>query len=124
MSPAPTPVPLDEIEAAAKKANGDGVRWSLAEPERERGHEVLIDYDHPEPADEDGASLLHDSWLLQADAVHIAAADPPTVSALCAALRIAVEGLERTPPVRGFADRKATALARVRELVDMGGDDG
>ena len=99
-----TPVPLDEIEAAAREAT-DGPWHQMAAAAWSGTNE--------------SPDLVADCPLY-ADAIHIATADPPTVSALCEALRIAVEGLALWAGLPE-ADRR---LAAVRELVDLGGDDG
>ena len=108
------PVPLADIEAAAREATPGP--WTTPDVSAVWG---------------DGRWVLTDASY--EDAAHIAAVDPPTVLALCEALRIAVEGLERIgepscPEMRlSPVERLETArsaLAAVRELVDLGGDDG
>ena len=137
------PVPLTDIEAAAEKAQ-------TGYPDGSPGPWVQM-------ADADGmpgvwSSAARDfvcSDLTGLDAVYIAAADPPTVLALCKALRIADEGLDRVErwyvcanapedgsdfdTCRGCTDDPGEwcgwcaaldAIESVRELVDLGGDDG
>ena len=109
-----TPVPLDEIEAAAREAT-DGPWHQMAAAAWSGTNE--------------SPDLVADCPLY-ADAIHIATADPLTVSALCEALRIAVEGLEHITKscshrIAGLGcdcDRRAahSVLAAVRELVDLG----
>lgn len=133
----PTPVPLTDIEAAAGEATPGP--WTTPDVSAVWGG--------------DGWVLTDASYE---DAAHIAAADPPTVLALCDALRIAVEALDtahealacagvvysavyagsisdadgwagienalRGPPPEGsiISYDTASALARIRELVDLG----
>ena len=99
------PVPLTDIEAAAREAPPG--------PWGNSSHNVWT-------AD---STLVATGWSQsRADAVYIATADPPTVLALCEALRIAVEGLDvfaaaDTEWISGLAGER---LAAVRELVDLG----
>ena len=117
----PAPVPLDEIEAAAREAT-DGPWHQMAAAAWSGTNE--------------SPDLVADCPLY-ADAIHIATADPLTVAALTKALRIAVEGLDRVDDECAMADgmsecypgepicppcRTRAALAAVRELVDLGGD--
>lgn len=119
------PVPLTDIEAAAGEATPGP--WTTPDVSAVWGG--------------DGWVLTDASYE---DAAHIAAADPPTVLALCDALRIAVEALHEVAvdhepmPVNdgrdwcskcqnymrgdsGCTAADATAaLAAVRELVDLG----
>ena len=101
----PTPVPLTDIEAAAGEATPGP--WTTPDVSAVWGG--------------DGWVLTDASYE---DAAHIATADPPTVLALCDALRIAVEALDE---MAGgcrcglCSDSVATsALARIRGLVDLG----
>lgn len=120
-----TPVPLDEIEAAAREAT-DGPWHQMAAAAWSGTNE--------------SPDLVADCPLY-ADAIHIATADPLTVSALCEALRIAVEGLDRVErwyvcknveddgfTCRGFTDDSTgwcgwcsalDAIEQVNRLVDL-----
>ncbi len=121
------PVPLADIEAAAREAPPG--------PWGNSSHNVWT-------AD---STLVATGWSQsRADAAYIAAADPPTVLALCEALRIAVEGLDliaadetgccyewwdTTCAKRGDPEPCHFCIvnerrAAVRELVDLGGNDG
>ena len=65
----------------------------------------------------------------QADDLGIVIVYPEQVRALCEALRIAVEAAENAHEELWHHDTRAAwplevALAAVRELVDLGGDDG
>ena len=120
------PVPLTDIEAAAGEATPGP--WTTPDVSAVWGG--------------DGWVLTDASYE---DAAHIATADPPTVLALCEALRIAVEGLDRVErwyvcknvpdddgdfiTCRGFTDDSTgwcgwccalDAIESVRELVDLG----
>ena len=140
------PVPLTDIEAAARESATPGP-WQIDRvgyegevlgPDRRAIADVFVE----------GAGQAADYQLAYRTARHIAAADPPTVLALCEALRIAVEALHEVAvdhepmPVNDGRDwcskcqnymrgdsgctaaDATSALAAVRELVDLGGDDG
>lgn len=115
-----TPVPLDEIERLAGEAT-EGP-WFANDNEIQL---ACVETD-------DFTGIAYDI-IVPSDARHIAAADPPTVRAPCEALRIAVEGLDvvnnhaigKCDPscYDHMTDAASAALAAVRELVDLGGDD-
>ena len=110
------PVPLTDIEAAAEKAQ-------TGYPDGSPGPWVRM-------ADADGmpgvwSSAARDfvcSDLTGLDANYIATADPPTVLALCEALRIAVEQGAHDPNCNLDIVACDCWLAAVRELVDLGGE--
>ena len=118
----PTPVSLDEIEAAAEATDdyphGSPGPWTVI-PEGSVS---------PPAVWSSAARDFVAADLTTIDAAFIAAADPPTVLALCKALRIAVEGLERAIDGGAYTTREtieeeaASALAAVRALVDLGED--
>ena len=117
MTPPEVPVSLTEIGKRIEKATkGDWI------PVLVRGWEFGADVITLEDPDPDGTPYVIAGEIRGVDAAFIAACDPPTVLALIRALRIAVEGLEPFEEFDGTL--AAAALAAVRELVDLGGDDG
>ena len=68
------------------------------------------------------------AWFDPGDDAMRVLLSPAERDALCEALRIAVEGLEglrpSIHPTDAVTQRCDAALAAVRELVDLGGDDG
>lgn len=96
----PTPIPLGEVEAAAKAAT-EG-RWEVDERD--------LTIFGGDLATVDVASATSTS-----DATHIATSDPPTVLAIIDALRDAESALEELPGPLADGTRQ-----RIHDLIDFG----
>lgn len=125
--PDPTPIPLGEVEAAARPVAHRPWR-------QHEGTWVVSD----SGGQDDGILIAAVPEFMPENATHIATADPPTVTVLCEALRLARGRLslivergappcdDPSPSTCGFcatAGVAATALAGLDALIDFGTPD-